>query len=207
MAVMKKIVFIIIIISTMSSCGFLSRICYRSIDTIKEDVVTYSSLPVEVKEYFDTIGKSSLPERDDFLDNSEHVTSSEKPANHFIPYLFIFNTAYTYELGIVLALKGSDWISHFLVIDKTNNISYRMNIGRPIQPTIVYDREIFTPTDYNMIMDMTSKTKNENKMLHVTFNRHLLNNDGRYRRIWRHNAKDNVKKQKEGANAKNKARN
>ena len=198
--VMKKIVFSIIIILTMNSCGLISRIGYRSINTIKEETVSYSSLPVEVKEYFHSIKNiKTREEKEEFFNNSENVPLSEKHTG-FFPNLYIFNTPYEYEFTdadrITGQIPAKMWISHFLLIDKTNKISYRINYEICTRLIFVCDREIFTPTKLNAWNEMVLKNEDEIKASNLTFNRYLLSKDGRYRRVWRRDEKKRVKQMK-----------
>jgi len=166
----------------MSSCGMITRICYRTTNRLEKDTVLFTSLPIEVKEFFDTVSKMRPTELDEFFYNSENVPLTEKQIKYCNPYLFIFNTTYEYELKDVDRITGQIpskmWISHFLLTDKTNNITYRFNYEDFTRLIIVYNRELFTPTKFNIYNDLYF-----NRV--VYFVKYSLDSDRRYRRIWK----------------------
>ena len=137
-----KVVYFISMILIMSSCN-------KSINNLKKDTVSFNSLPVEVKDFFYNIRNTPLTGRHEYLEfiyNSGYVPSTERDEYHW-PNLYIFNTTYEYQFKTVGTLIGpSSWISHYLLIDKTNNISYKIRRGTPL-PIIIFDREIFGDVD------------------------------------------------------------
>ena len=168
---------ILIMSIIMNGCGIIKRVFHRSIDTIKEETITFSYLPVEVK---------------DFLYKSRKIPSWEMNGED---ELFVCNTSYEYELKTIDAVKEL-WISHDLLIDKTNNITYRINYGIGMYPIIVCNREIFISTKSNLLSMIVNKSEDEMENMNWTFNRFLLDNDKRYQRVWKRNAKGSVKTQK-----------
>ena len=138
----------------MNSCGIISRVFYRSMNTIKEDNIPFNSLPIEVKE---------------LLHNGRNKPSSA-PVDYYLPDLFVFNTTYEYQLEDVDMITGKIpsemWISHYLLIDKTNNITYRINYADFTRFMIIFDKEIFTPTAYNIYGEGTFES--------LTFDRYSL---------------------------------
>jgi hypothetical protein len=168
---MKKNVYFISILLIMSiitsGCGVLMRVCHKSITVLKKDTIPFSSLPVEVKEFF--YNSRKIPAREM---NGEDV-------------LFISNTSYEYELKTIYAVKEQLWTSHYLLIDKTNNITYRINYRRAIYPIIVCNREIFIPTESNIFSKIMNKNDEEIEKLDLNFDRYLLYSDRKYRRIWK----------------------
>ena len=153
---------LLVIVLTINSCGIVKRICYKSINRLEKDTVTFSSLPIEIKEYFFYYRKIPYLERQD----------KDK--------LFTCNTAYEYEIEKVRLFTWDDiLISHYLLIDKTNNIIYRLNYETALFPVIVFDREIFIPTDNNIFSKLGRYERGE---IELTFKRYFLESDGRFRR-------------------------
>ena len=196
---MKKnvcvILFVLVIILLISSCGIIRRACHRSINRLDKEIVPFSSLPVEVKEFFN-------------LPTSERQERYGRNRN-----LITINTAFEYELvhvGMIDGRRGERsndmWISHYLLIDKTNNITYRFNFTGSSAiitfPVIVFDREIFMATDLNIFTELGFYRrryefadddtifllwKNRRGGLHEpTFYRFSLESDRRFRRRTRH---------------------
>jgi hypothetical protein len=155
---MNKIVylFIIAVIVMMSSCGIFARISQISINKLEKDQVLFISLPAEIKEFF--YNRKTLPPKG--------------PWELSLTDFFAFNTACEYEFKSVETLIGP-WISHYLLIDKTNKITYKIGYEHPT-PIFIYDREIFIPTDYNVL------SKKQEKFEALKFSRYLL--DGKARR-------------------------
>ena len=147
---MKKILFFVLIAFIMNGCITMSL--YKSIDKIEKDTVSFNSLPIEVKEFF--------------------YKSKKKSYEFYLTQLFTFNTAYEYELKTIYTVKGL-WISHYLLIDKTNNITYRIDYGTPY-PFIVFDKELFIPTGFNIFSMIMNKSEDEIEKMDLTFNRYLL---------------------------------
>jgi len=130
---MKKSVYIILItlctVLIMSSCVSFETLSHKSINMLKNSTISFSSLPVEVKEYFYCY---------------RNIPYWEMQGKDI---LFICNTTFEYELKNVRWLA---WDPHWLLIDKTNNITYRLSYFSNVPtPVIVFDREVFIPTDYN----------------------------------------------------------
>ena len=137
---MKKVMYFILIVLIMTSCealhyvstvvvggavGNIDRACHKSINKLKQDTLPFDSLPIEIKDFFYNI--KSIPSTE------IHELTSTK--------LFTFNTYCEYEL-----VEGKS-VAHYLLIDKTNNLTYRYEYGCPF-PIIVFDREIFIPTKF-----------------------------------------------------------
>jgi len=126
---MKKNVCLILItlvaMLILSSCVSFEVLSHKSINRLKKkSTIPFSSLPVEVKEI--------LYSCDNCLD------------------IYTCNTAYEYELVNVSWLA---WDPHWLLYDKTNDITYRLSyFSNPTTPIIIYDREIFIPTDFYMYL-------------------------------------------------------
>ena len=166
---MKKIAFFILIAITMSGCGIIKRTCHKSIIKTKKEIVSFSDLPFEVKEFLITVKNIQAPYDStravmfDFFSNSENVPLAERERldeYHCYPDIFIFNTDYEYKLTDVCRLTGKIpatlWISHFLLIDKTNNITYRINYEDRAFPLIIYNGELFKPTELMMYSTLRS---------------------------------------------------
>jgi len=141
----KQVFYFLSIILIISGCN-------KSINNFKKDNVSFSSLPVEVKDFFYNVRDASLKERHEFFEfihKSGNVPSTEIH-EYRLPNLFTFNTTHEYEFKIVGTLIGpASWVSHCLLIDKTNNISYRIAYNTPT-PVIVFDKKIFIPQVYNL---------------------------------------------------------
>lgn len=171
-----SLIFCLLLVASviMSSCGTISYVCNRSINRLEKDTVPFNSLPVEVKEFFSEFSKTRGREATmDFFHNSKNVPATKKH-EYVSPFLLTFNTAYKYQFKDVDFVKDL-WISHYLLIDKTNKITYRIDYGNPF-PVIVCDREVFIPTEFNIFS--TYKRKPET----VDFVRYLLDSDRKYRR-------------------------
>ncbi|MDL2262899.1 hypothetical protein LJC11_05300, partial [Bacteroidales bacterium OttesenSCG-928-I21] len=80
--------------------------------------------------------------------------------------LFTFNTAYKYEYKTIYLVKDL-WISHYLLIDKTNKITYRIDYGTP-SPVFINDKELFVPTKF-MVFSV-----NEEYLDTLCFKKYLL---------------------------------
>jgi hypothetical protein len=103
--------------------------CNKSINDLEKDNVSFNSLPVEVKECF--------------------YKMKETEKNNVYPTELVnLDTIYRYQLKTVKTVTGP-WISHYLLIDETNNISYKIDFGVPF-PIIVFDRKIFIPQVFNL---------------------------------------------------------
>ena len=178
---MKKICILLVtlvIISLISSCGIISRACHRNISRLDRDIVPFSSLPAEIKEFFN-------------LPTNERQEKYGRNIN-----LLTMNTTFEYELvhvGMIDGRRGERsndmWISHWLLIDKTNNITYRLNhTGNSAIitfPVIVFDREIFISTERNIFTRLWLYSIGEVEVK-PDFYRFSLESDRRFRRITRH---------------------
>jgi hypothetical protein len=168
---MKKMYLLLITfsISVMSGCGVLEGLSYKSINRLKENTVPFNSLPIELKGFIDSI--SNMPNAADIE-------------------LITLNTFYKYEfqdIGMFSGRSDEMWTASQLLVDKTNNISYRLSLlGNIPTPIIIFDREIFIPTDFNIFTTYYGELES------MDFNRYLLDNDRRYRRIARKNQKKNA---------------
>lgn len=169
----------------MGCCSIILDGCvvvnfHKSINKLEKDTISFNSLPVEVKEFFYDI--KNIPTTESW--------------NFSMTRLFTFNTTYEYEFKTIDAVKDL-WISHYLLIDKTNNIIYRINYNIP-RPVIVYNREIFIPTEYNVFSMLKNKSEEEIEKMNLTFDRYLLDSDRKYRRIWKKQSRANnaIKSQK-----------
>ena len=166
----------------MSGCGLIMRGCHKSINRAKKDTVIFNDLPKEIKEFFYTIANiRGREKRHEFYSSSENVSLTDRHKlsinEWFIPNLFVFNTTYEYELKTVHVLKSSNlWTSHFLLIDKTNNITYRINLGK--FPIIIYNAELFIPTVYNWQLE-SFDTLNFDRFCLGNFNRRSRKVHGR----------------------------
>ncbi|MDL2297214.1 hypothetical protein LJC37_04585 [Bacteroidales bacterium OttesenSCG-928-E04] len=110
----------------MNSCSIFQK----NIKRLDYSLVDFNSLPVEIKELF--YNKKNIP-----LEEVRDFTEID---------LFTFNTAYKYEYKTIDLAKDL-WISHYLLIDKTNNITYRIDSGTPF-PVFVNGTELFIPTKF-----------------------------------------------------------
>jgi hypothetical protein len=166
----------LIIILITNSCGIAMRVCHKSINRLKKETVPFSSLPVEIKDffyYYRNIPDSKMQGKDE---------------------LFTCNTTYEYECQYIDMRGGSDgmWIACHLLIDKTNNITYRLSILENVPtPVIVYDREIFIPTAYNPFTTLWYYERGEKEF---TFKRYFLESDRRFRRDIKKNEKNAISK-------------
>ena len=152
---MKKNVCFISILLLMNGCVIFQK----PIKKLEKDNVSFSSIPVEVKEFFYSIKDVPLTESWDFS----------------LTELFTFNTAYDYQFQTIDLVKDL-WISHYLLIDKTNNITYRMDYGTPL-PVIVCGKELFVPTEFNVL------SVKEANFETLTFNKYSLETKKLRRRI------------------------
>ena len=148
---MKRIVFLILIMLVMNGCSIVWSV-HKHISKPKETNVSFNYLPVEVQEFFYNSRKTPLSERYEF-------SSTE---------LLTFNTAYEYQFKTIALVKDL-WISHYLLIDKTNNVTYRINYNIP-RPVIVYDKKLYIPTQYNVF------SVREDNFETLTFDRYSLEN-------------------------------
>ena len=138
---MKKVMYFILIVLIMTSCealhyvstvvvggavGNIDRACHKSINKLEKDTIPFDSLPAEIKDFFYNV--KNMP--------STEIRELTKTR------LFTFNTNCEYEL-----IRGKSITAPYLLIDKTNNLTYRYEDGSPF-PIIVFDREIFIPTKY-----------------------------------------------------------
>ena len=168
---MKILTYIVtlIFISIMNSCSILSRTDTDTgqihIDELEQTVVPFGALPCEIQEFLHT--QSEIRGRrnvEEFYNNSEHVPLTER-YHHFTPRLFIFNNTYEYEY---VRVGSTLWDKYFLLINKTNDITYRIRMGTP-GPLFVYNnRELFMPTDFNVL------SKSGDALEAFTFTRYLL---------------------------------
>jgi hypothetical protein len=144
----KKIICLITIALVMSSCDVAFIIVIgtpimvaekidknkrKSINRPKNKIETipFDSLPDEVKELFYS-SKNML--------SDEKNMPAEERRNFHNRGLHSLNTVYEYQLESILG--GAGGLSHFLVIDKTNNISYALEVGDPF-PVVIFDRDVF----------------------------------------------------------------
>ena len=173
----------IVIVLTMSNCWTISYVCHKSIDKkLENDIVPFDSLPVEVKEFFYAHEKlNTNKEMLEFYNNSQNVPLTERQKGIHID-LLTFHTTYEYKLEVIDFVKDL-WNSHYLLIDKTNKITYRIDYTCIPSPVIVYGGEIFIPKVYNIY------SVYRNKLETVTFDRYSLDSDRRYRRIWKKETK------------------
>ena len=168
---MKKNLYFILILFAVNGC----IIFQKPIKKLEKDNVPFSSIPVEVKDFFYILESiNTRTERVEFFNNSENVPSTEKH-DYFSPQLFTFNTSYEYQFKTIDLVKDL-WISHYLLIDKTNNITYRMDYGTPL-PVIVCGKELFVPTEFNVL------SVKEANFETLTFNKYSLETKKLRRRI------------------------
>jgi len=162
---MKNVCLVLIILVTlliMSSCVSFETLSHKSINMLKNSTISFSSLPVEIKEYF-------FYHRDMPYMQAIELQRNER--------LYICNTTFEYELKNVRWLA---WDPHWLLIDKTNNITYRLSYFSNIPtPVIVFDKEIFIPTNYNIFSMIRGLNEDEIK---YTFKRYFLESDRRFRK-------------------------
>lgn len=163
----------------MSSCGIMKRVCHKSINRLEKDTVSFYSLPIEVKDFFDTVSRIKTPaEMDEFFYNSQNVPLTEKSLKYCNPFVLVFNSTYEYELKTIYVFKEF-WISHFLLVDKTNNITYRFNYAGFTRLIIIFDREIFIPPTLNTFL------LKKDVLETLTFDRYSIESDKKYQRIWK----------------------
>jgi len=181
-----SLIFCLLLVASviMSSCGTISYVCNKSINRLEKDTIPFNSLPAEVKDFINEYKKIRGREASiEFFLNSKNVPSAEKHElsinKWYEPFVFIFNTAYEYQFKTIDAVKDL-WISHYLLIDKTNKITYRINYGRPVSPIFVYNNEIFIPIEeYNLFSVIWGK---DLETFDLDFVRYLLDSDRKYRR-------------------------
>jgi len=183
-----SIIFFILIavLLVISGCGgTISRVVHKSIEKHEKETVPFNALPVEIQEFFYNAREARLKSREEyseFLLNTGYVPTAEsdkyKKNTYFPPDLYIFNTDYEYKFKEVDAVKGL-WISHYLLIDRTNNRIYRLGLGKKPTPIFVYDRELYISTDY-----MAFSARNFGSL---NFDRYLLDNKTHYLEKTRYN--------------------
>lgn len=101
-----------------------------SINILECDNVTFSALPAEVKDFFYSLKNKSVS-----------IRYGEKVINLDSIGEYQFETIQT---------KIGPWIDYYKLIDKTKNISYRINYNIP-KPIIIFDRKLFISQGYNML--------------------------------------------------------
>jgi len=176
----KNIIYPVLIIFalTMISCNTASRTGQISINKLENDIVPFSSLPNEIKEFLYTLNNvRTRAELFEIYKTSEHVPLTQR--HGFEPRLFIFNTTYEFEHKTV-PLRVWYGNRYILLTDRTNDIIYRIDMGTPGPFFIYNNRELFIPTTFGGVL-----ATNVDRFDTLTFNRYLLDSEPRRSNIRR----------------------
>lgn len=134
-----SVVFISIILIAGSCC--MNRYDYSINDLEKYDV-SFNSLSDEMKEFFYKI---------------KDIPSTEK-YEFSLQELINLDTNHDLQIETVKTKIGP-WIDYYLLLDKTNNISYKIDYGTPF-PIIIFDKKAFIPQEYNLFSFNSFETLN-----------------------------------------------
>lgn len=121
-------------------CG-CSSYDYRLKD-LKQGSMRFDALPKPVRQCLaDFPPEYLIAEADD--------TTATWPDDGTLLFVDPRDTA-NYEAVTVFNRFVHSWVDYTLLIDKQNNLSYRIDQGVPI-PYIIYEHKVFIPNEYNVL--------------------------------------------------------
>ncbi|MDR6969256.1 hypothetical protein J2X31_003283 [Flavobacterium arsenatis] len=113
-----------------------------SINSLKKDVIKFDELPIEVQKYL--------------INPSGYSLDSSDSSNFGVYYFICLDSVCVYEAETITTKIGP-WVDYIKLKDNKNNISYKIDQGRPT-PYIVFDKKLYLSQDFNPLSKVkTSK--------------------------------------------------